>query len=122
MRWIEAWFHRHKILGNVLGAVVVIGGMWLLAGYFVSQAKPDTPSAHIYCSIIAVGPDGRFDPVKAGEELDISKKLAFEQGGQEGVRQAAEKAQRIAAEYQAHIEKGDVASIRDHYQDKCQGY
>jgi len=51
MLQIAAWLERHRVLGHLAGGVAVIGGTWLLVGW-LQPARPDTPIAHVYCSII----------------------------------------------------------------------
>ena len=122
MRQIVAWFENHKVLGNLIGGVALIGGIWLLVGYFVSQAKPDTSTAHIYCAMLVSNPDGSFNQEGTRAEFELSRKLAYEQGSEAGVEQAKIEGEKIMREYMEHAQKGDLADLRHHYQEKCLGY
>lgn len=126
MQLIDAWIERHPVLSKLGGAVVVMvglyGGMWALATWEVKQAKPDTPTAHLYCAVIGQSADGSADQTTTRREFELSKELAFRQGGAEGVQKAKIKGEQIMAEYLVHMEKGDLADLRQHYEYKCQGY
>jgi len=99
MRQITEWFEKHKVFRWLLGGVAVIGGMQAVGYWLMAQANPNTSTAHIFCSIVATRPDGRFDAVKANQELALSKQLAYEQGGEAGVRKARDLVGNVAAEY-----------------------
>ena len=126
MRLIETWIERHPVLSKIGRAVIIMsvlyGGMWAFATWTVKQAKPDTPSAHIFCGVLSTNPDGSFDAATGGKEFELSKDLAYQQGGAEGVAKAKAEGQAIMAEYLEHMKKGDLDDLRRHYQDKCLGY
>jgi len=122
MRQFMAWFERHKVLGNLLGGIALIGGMWIFAAWMVNPAKPDTPTAHIYCAVIASNPDGTLNQERSGAEFALSRKLAFERGGAAGVENTKTEGEKILAEFLMHTQKGDLDDLRRHYQDKCLGY
>jgi len=126
MRVIEAWIERHPVLSKLGGAVIVMGGlyggMYAFAAWTVHQAHPNTPTAHLYCAVVARNPDGSFDQATTRKEFELSKELAYQQGGAEGVAKNKAEGEQIFAEWMAHMQKGDLDDLRRHYQEKCLGY
>ena len=98
MRHITAWFERHKFLGNVLGGMAVIAAIYGTGFWAGSRANPDTPTAHIYCGVIASNPDGTLNEERSGAEFARSRELAFEQGGELGLEKARAEGERILAD------------------------
>lgn len=125
MQVIDKWVERHpvssKILAWFVGMFAIYGGYWAIGAWIDHESNPNTVEAHLYCSFVAVGPDGKFDPVKANEEVAKAKHLAYAQGGTEAVKLSYQTYVKIGEEFQTHVDKGDIDDLMRHYQDACKG-